>query len=80
MEVPEILSFRHLLLPVPEYWKNLSLEIIDGEVWKSVPDYDGLYEASSYGRVKSLSRFRKAPNGGLFFNKYYNHQTKLDFG
>ncbi len=26
------------------------------EVWKSIPDYEGIYEVSSLGRVKSLSR------------------------
>jgi len=29
------------------------------EVWKDVKDYEGFYQVSSLGRVKSLSRFRK---------------------
>lgn len=29
------------------------------EEWKSIPGYEGLYEISSYGRVKSLDRYVK---------------------
>ena len=28
------------------------------EEWKSIPGYEGLYEVSSYGRVKSLEKYR----------------------
>lgn len=34
------------------------------EKWKPIPGYDGLYEVSSYGRVRSLERY-KSNNGGL---------------
>ena len=26
------------------------------EIWKDIPDYEGLYQISSFGRVKSLAR------------------------
>ena len=26
------------------------------EIWKDIPDYEGLYQVSNYGNVKSLSR------------------------
>lgn len=29
------------------------------EIWKEIPGYEGLYEVSSYGRVKSLPRLKK---------------------
>lgn len=29
------------------------------EIWKPVRDYEGLYEVSNYGRVKSLFRYKK---------------------
>lgn len=38
--------------------KNLSLENIKGEIWKDIPDYEGYYQVSNYGRVKSLSRYQ----------------------
>jgi hypothetical protein len=51
-----------------DYYKDLSLEDIvyiddNGvtcvEEWKDVPDYEGLYQVSDLGRVKSLERFLK---------------------
>ena len=29
------------------------------EVWKDIPGYEGLYQASTYGRIRSLFRYRK---------------------
>lgn len=28
---------------------------MEAEIWKSIPGYDGLYEASSFGRIRSLT-------------------------
>lgn len=36
---------------------------MEKEVWKSIKNYEGLYEVSSLGRVKSLSRFVNAGRG-----------------
>lgn len=33
------------------------------EVWKDVPGYEGLYQVSNLGRVKSLERWRKNGSG-----------------
>lgn len=38
-----------------EIYKNLSLEDLPGEVWKDVVGYEGLYQVSNLGRVKSLN-------------------------
>lgn len=35
---------------------------IPGEVWKDIPDWVGVYQASSLGRVRSLPRAISAPN------------------
>jgi hypothetical protein len=35
-------------------YENLSLENLDGEVWKDIKDYEGLYQISNLGRIKSL--------------------------
>lgn len=35
------------------------------EYWKPVVGYEGLYEVSNWGRVKSLERYRKGPNGSI---------------
>jgi len=33
------------------------------EIWKDIPDYEGLYQASNLGRVKSLKREVYSYNG-----------------
>jgi hypothetical protein len=39
------------------HYLNLSLEDIDGEEWVDILGYDGIYQVSNFGRVKSLSRY-----------------------
>jgi hypothetical protein len=39
------------------------------EIWKEIPGFEGLYEASTYGRIKSLSRIMYTPAGGMFKSK-----------
>lgn len=39
-----------------EHYKNLSLQDIEGEIWKDISFYEGLYQVSNFGRIKSLSR------------------------
>ena len=40
-------------------YENLSLEDMEGEVWKDVVGYEGLYQVSNLGRVKSLERTKQ---------------------
>ena len=35
------------------------------EIWKDIPNYEGIYQASNLGRVKSLERFKKGKNDSL---------------
>ena len=42
--------------------ENLNFE---KEIWKDIKGFEGLYQASNLGRVKSLERFRKGKNGSL---------------
>ena len=37
------------------------------EIWKPIKDYEGLYEVSNWGRVRSLGVFTKHNKGGLRF-------------
>lgn len=46
-------------LEIIEHYKNLSLENIHSEVWESISGYDGMYQVSSMGRIKSLARIDK---------------------
>jgi hypothetical protein len=34
----------------------LNLEDLPGEEWKDIPNYEGFYQCSTYGRIKSLKR------------------------
>lgn len=48
--------------------QNLSLDDMEGEIWKDIQSYDGYYQISNLGRVKSLRR--------LIWNGFSNHLTK----
>ena len=54
-----------------EIYKNLSLEDLEGEVWKFIPDCDDLYMVSNMGRIKSLASVRK------FGNKKRRHKERI---
>ena len=40
-----------------EYNNQFSQEELENEIWKDVPDFEGYYQVSSLGRVKSLYRY-----------------------
>lgn len=37
-------------------YENLSIESLPGEEWRFIPGWEGYYQISNYGRVKSLHR------------------------
>lgn len=40
----------------PEPWLDYDLADREGEEWRDVTDYEGVYKVSNHGRIKSLSR------------------------
>ena len=38
---------------------------MQNEVWKDIPEYEGYYQVSNFGRVKSLARQRKSGYGSI---------------
>lgn len=48
-----------------EIFKNLDLNNIEGEEWRDIPNYEGLYQVSNMGRIKSLR------------DKYGNYREKI---
>jgi hypothetical protein len=36
------------------------------EIWRDIPGYEGFYQASSFGRIKSLKRIRKNGKGACY--------------
>ena len=45
------------------------------EIFKDIKDYEGLYQISNFGNVKSLNRFRKNKSGG--FSKLLGIKLKV---
>lgn len=56
-----------------EHYKNLSLEDIEGEVWRDIHGYEGLYKVSDLGRIKSLEKQK-----GKFFKNSTIMKLSLD--
>lgn len=52
-------------------YKNLSLEDMEGEVWKDIKGLDGLYKVSNKGRIKAMQSIRK------FGNKKRRHREHI---
>tara|TARA_B100001146_G_C16190651_1_gene438953 strand:- start:1607 stop:2206 length:600 start_codon:yes stop_codon:yes gene_type:complete len=60
---------------------------MENEIWKDIPGYEGLYQASNLGRIKNLHRKAKHPKGGyrtvrerilkLYYNKAGYQVVKL---
>ena len=42
---------------------------MEKEIWKDIPQYEGCYQASSLGRIRSLDREVKHSNGRTIFTK-----------
>jgi hypothetical protein len=57
-------------MPNKEYpYQNLSLKTLKGEAWGDVPGYDGEYEVSNSGRIKSLRRWRASGRNTGYYTK-----------
>ncbi|HEY9044494.1 MAG TPA: NUMOD1 domain-containing DNA-binding protein [Ohtaekwangia sp.] len=48
---------------------NLSLQSMDGEVWVDIPQFDGYYSVSNYGRIWAAPRPVMSITGQLYFTK-----------
>lgn len=57
-------NYKQQLL-VLEQEVNKIIPDLEGEIWKDIPNYEGYYQASNFGRIKSLPRFIVDKNGVL---------------
>jgi len=50
------------------------------EIWKDIECYEGFYQVSNMGRVKSLDRLRRHPNGSVnqWFGRILKETTRKD--
>lgn len=56
---------------------SLNLQDLPGEIWKDIEGFEGTYQVSNKGRVKSLDRWFIKSNGARVF--YYGQILKLGF-
>ena len=49
------------------------------EIWKDIPGYQGLYQVSNYGRVKSLERLVKNGKDRFYLKKRNHIETIYDY-
>jgi hypothetical protein len=42
---------------------------MENEIWKDIPNYEGVYQVSNFGRVKSLPRIRNHRNNTSYYTK-----------
>lgn len=56
--------------------ENHPLENIDGETWKPINGFEGYYEASNLGKIRSLSRIVKHKNRG---HKQFKRGKQIKF-
>jgi len=62
-------------------FENLDLQDLENEIWKDILDYEGDYQVSNFGRIKSL-KFRKErilkqnKNGEYFFIDLWKNGEK----
>ena len=48
---------------------------MEEEIWKDIPGYEGKYQASNLGRIKSMSRMIYSKNQSKSF--YWNSQERI---
>lgn len=50
----------------------------NNEIWKDIEGYEGIYQISSLGRVRSIDRYRKSKDNSLAFVKGKILKGKID--
>src|SRR5450755_3502970 len=54
----------------PKYpYQDLTFRNLKGELWDDLPELDGAYEISNYGRVKARRRFAQPSYNGGYWTK-----------
>lgn len=60
------LAQHHKMMVCNSYSLILTIDDLPNEYWKDIPGYDGIYQCSNYGRIKSLKReFKKQTKHGF---------------
>lgn len=56
---------QNSLLAYAEEQTHLSTREQDAEIWKAIPEYEGVYEASSLGRIRRVAIYRRTSIDGV---------------
>jgi len=61
-----------------KYLKKFFIESLPDEIWVDIPNFEGFYQASSLGRIKSMVREINMSNGatGLFYERVMSNRIK----
>lgn len=60
--------------------RSTEIEDLENEIWKDIPGYEGYYQVSNYGRVKSLPRWIVYSDGRKYFYDGVLLKQKHDHG
>lgn len=63
-------------LPILNSDRWLKTTSLNGEIWKEVKGWEGIYQVSNYGRVKSCFRYVKQSNGKI---RHYKEKIMKTF-
>lgn len=61
-------------------FRTTIIEDLEDEIWKDIPNYEGYYQVSNYGRVKSLPRWIIYSDGRKYFYDGVLLKQKHDHG
>lgn len=56
----------------------LNILVMVNEIWKDIEGYNGLYQISNLGNVKSVERYRKGKNNSAVYVPEYLLKGKID--
>lgn len=55
-----------------------NIQDLPGEIWKDIPEYEGYYQASNLGRIKSISKMIHNSHGTMSLRKTIILKPRLD--
>lgn len=70
-------SIKSFLAMDKLFWKNKNKEDLPGEIWVDAYGFDGIYEVSNKGRIRSLDRLINHPNGERMMKGRVLSQAKV---
>jgi len=51
---------------VEQYYELCDVYCLEDEIWKDILDFEGIYQVSNFGRIRSLDRYLNSDKEGKF--------------